>query len=146
MERSIGWESDSWGSTLYHVYFQPAARSASLGKCQPLRCSAFLSRKWGVWIIWGQPFLPMSQGDQETKKQRNLDMSKLIHRRFFKNYSQPSKGGDGNMQGLFSNHTLYRKTDISISFLPPWNTCKERSYDECVLHINSADKKNQKWG
>ena len=26
-------------------------------------------------------------------------MSKLIHRRFFLNYSQPSKGGDGNMQG-----------------------------------------------
>lgn len=93
----------------------------------------------------------MSQGDQETKKkQRNLDMSKLIHRRFLKIILNEVRLGMETCMSIFSptvafsNYTLYRKTDVSISFLPPWNTCKERSYDECVLHVNSADKKNKK--
>ena len=68
------------------------------------------------------PFLPMSQGDQETKKQRNLDMSKLIHR-FFKNYSQPSKGGDGNMHGHILSYSGFFKPhpvqkDCYINFFP----------------------------
>ena len=95
------------------------------------------------------PFLPMSQGDQETKKQRNLDMSKLIHR-FFKIILNQVRVGMEICMGIFSptvafsNHTLYRRTVISISFLTPWNTFKKRGYDEYVLYVNSGDKKNQK--
>lgn len=44
----------------------------------------------------------------------------------------------------FSSHAPYRETDLSIPFLPPWNTCKKRSYHEYVLHVTSGDKKKKK--
>lgn len=49
-------------------------------------------------------------------------------------------------QSGFFKDTPYRKIDLSIPFLSPWNTYKERSYNECVLHINSGDKKKKKSG
>lgn len=111
------------------------------------RCSAFSSRKWGVWIIWDSSFCQMSQGDQETKN--SLDSQTLSIEEFFKNYLQWSKAGMEICMGIFFLQWLFTKPhpvqkDWCVHFFPtPWNTCKERSY-ECVLHVNSADKKKIK--
>lgn len=36
------------------------------------------------------------------------------------------------------------KIDLSIPFLSPWNTCKERSYDEYMLHEKQWRQKKKK--